>query len=477
MSALSYDDAMTRANALAAAGQAQAAFAEFVRVCEAFPEAGNPAFRAGEMLAQMGLYEAALPHFERAVRLVPDWLDAREVHGRALWCARRAFDAERVWRDWRRAQAAAAWARHEDPARYRLLDSTWVRWLGNNAHLDCYVKMALLGWRPCTRVKVLAPAGAVANPAYLDLWRPYVDIVSDSAEVARLSAQLPTLGDSLFTMVINGTPTYYTNAIAVVQAEWERQGRAPLLSLDPQWVARGRARLRELGVPEGAWFVGLHVREAGFHKEREDPTNRPRVADIDTYLPAVEQVVERGGYVVRLGDPSMRPLPPLRGVVDYALSAAKADWMDVFLVACSRFMINTNSALYQACASFGTASVATNWTPLSAFPMFGGDIVLPKLLRCEVSGRVQSFDDSLTLPRDAPFGGVYAQRGLAVVDNTAQDILEATVEMLDRLAGRTVPDPADAARQARFRRMAAAHRVVVNSRLGAGFLARQQALL
>lgn len=475
MNAGSYDQVMATANALAAAGQIEQALAHFGAICQSFPRAGNPAFRCAELLTQQGRFEEALPHFERAVALAPQWIEAREVHGRTLWCAGHGFQAEQVWRNWRHVQSATARAHGRDPDASRILDPIWVRWLGNNAHLDCYVKIGLLGWRAPGRIKVLAPPGQVANPCYLDLWRRHVDLVNDPAEIERLTPAIPFLGDSLFTMVINGTPTYYTNAIAVVQREWERQGRAPLLSLDDELLARGDALLRRWGLPADAWFVGLHVREPGFWREGEDRTNRPRVADIGSYVPAIERVVSRGGWVVRLGDASMRPLPPMPGVIDYALGPDKTDWMDIYLAARCRFMINTNSALYQTCASFGTPSVVTNWVPLSSFPMNGGDIVLPKLLRSRQDGTLLSFDRMLALPRDVPTDSLFDSRALDVVDNTADEIDAAVGEMLARQDGAVGTDVDDL--HQRFVQAAAAHRVLVNARISAAFLARHEALL
>jgi hypothetical protein len=137
-------------------------------------------------------------------------------------------------------------------------------------------------------------------------------------------------------MVVQGVPTYFPNAIALVQDEWETQGRPPLLQLNQEQLDRGRDTLASVGISRSAWFVCLHVRELGFWNETSDPTNAPRIALIDSYLPAIEHIVSRGGWVVRMGDPTMRPLPHMTGVFDYARSTVKSDWMDVFLCASCR---------------------------------------------------------------------------------------------------------------------------------------------
>jgi len=465
------------ANALARMGQSERALAQFQCALQRRPDSANAHFRTGELLAQLGRYPESVPHFERAVALKPDWLEAREVCGRMLWICHEYGAAAKVWCEWRAAQAEAARSQGLDPQQFRILGPVWTRWLGNHAHLDAYVKIGLLGWRKPVPIKLLAPRGKVANEAYLALWRDYVDIVSAPEEIERLSALTGVLGDSLHTMLVDEVPTYYTNAIAVVQAEWERQGRVPLLQLSEEERERGWQMLASLGIPRTAWFACLHVREPGFWNEADDRTNRPRVASIRSYLPAIEHIVSRGGWVVRLGDSSMQALAPMPGLVDYARGDAKSDWMDVFLCASCRFLIGTNSALYQVCITFGTPSVATNWVPLSSFPMSGRDIVLPKRLRSRADGTELPFDAVLRLPRDAPFGQLFDHHRLDLIDNTPEEILEGVEEMLQRTDGVWESSDEARARAVRFSEIAALRRVTVNGSIGERFLARHAGLL
>src|SRR5262249_23027435 len=129
------------------------------------------------------------------------------------------------------------------------------------------------------------------------------------------------------------------------QLKWEAKGRGPLLELDPEHRERGRRLLRDFGVPEGAWFVGLHVRET---KDRSI-----RDADIATYGPAVEEIARRGGWVLRIGGHGMRPLPRWPNCVDLAHSTRREDWTDVFVWAEGRFFIGTGSGPQLIPASFG----------------------------------------------------------------------------------------------------------------------------
>ena len=64
--------------------------------------------------------------------------------------------------------------------------------------------------------------------------------------------------------------------------------------------------------------------------------------------------------MIRLGDKSMRRLPSLRGVIDYAHSPFKSARMDIFLLAACRMIIGTTSGLTSAAQSFGTPMLLVN---------------------------------------------------------------------------------------------------------------------
>ena len=90
--------------------------------------------------------------------------------------------------------------------------------------------------------------------------------------------------------------------------------------------------LHAAGVPKGAWFVALHVREGKWDRTKTGAFGVVN-AEIGTYLSAITAITRRGGWVVRMGDPGMQPMPPVPNVLDYCHSDIRADWMDIFIAA------------------------------------------------------------------------------------------------------------------------------------------------
>ncbi len=241
-----------------------------------------------------------------------------------------------------------------------------------------------------------------------------------------------------------------------VQEEWQRQGRKPLLRLTAQHAALGREGLRRLGVPDEAWFVCLHVREGGYLKEAPNSPESARNADIMTYLPAVQEIVRRGGWVIRMGDPSVTPLPQMAHVVDYALTSERSGEMDVFLVASAKFLLGTTSGMFAVAMAFGTPSACANFFPPGERLYTSNDVYMPKLIRERSSGRLLSIEECLSMPLALTYDSrrVY-EMGLDVVDSEPEDIRFLVGEMLQRLDGGMAYTPYDEALQRRWKSLIA----------------------
>jgi len=352
--------------------------------------------------------------------------------------------------------------------------------IGEYAILDMLEKQRQLGWTDDTEVLVLCRADRIVNPAYLDYWKRYFRFLMHDGGAAGAPAPpgyFP-LDQKYVLRLPNGEVVRKERYHNILQQEWEAQRRGPLLTLADAQRQRGRTALSRHGVPHDAWFVCLHVREGGFAYESERGKHEARNADVLTYLPAIRAVTERGGWVIRLGHPTVKPLPELPQVIDYARSPLKADWMDVFLIADCRFLVTTDSGPCHMPVSFGVPAVVTNAYPASARPWSGGDLYIPKLLRSQVEERELSFRELFDPPfYDKPVGNILQGLRIAVVDNSPDEIREVVLEMLDRLDGRLAYDAADDALQRRVDTLDGHDSYGVGGRVGRDFLRRHAALV
>lgn len=352
--------------------------------------------------------------------------------------------------------------------------------IGEMAHqLELHVKMKQLGWLPPFVTLLVAPRERVVNPCLLDYWRQYIAVIDDPKLIERIEPLKERIAfNPVYMRLPDGRAMSKNRVYHAVQEEWQRQGRGPLLDLRRRHVERGEEGLRRLGVPAGAWFVCVHVRESTYLREGVGSPEAARNADIATFFPAMQAITRRGGWILRLGDPAMTPLPAMPNVVDYALSAERSDWMDVFLAASCRFMLATTSGMMAVALSFGVPVAATNFFPPGDRMFSGSDLFMPKLVREQASGRLLTFDECRQMPLALTYDARrLAGLGLETIDNEADDILSLAEEMLDRIEGRATYTEEDEALQARWTELGRSYSVgEVGSRIGRRFLRRHRHL-
>ncbi len=364
---------------------------------------------------------------------------------------------------------------------YRFLWSMWANQIGHIANMEHLIKREILQGRdPKKMVLYLPESQKAANQALLDKMGAYITIVREEKQLPCPETTMYSVLEEYFlTESIDGLTKHFRHASTEIFRAWENAGRAPLLTLTESELENGRARLKELGVPHGAWFVCLHVRESGFKKKAgfnavEDSMN----AEIGNYLPAIRAVTERGGWVIRVGDPQMRPLPPESRTIDYAHSAVKSESMDVFLLGACRFFIGTSSGPAYVPPLFGVPCVLTNWAPTGQRPFNGRDIYIPKLFRAGFPSRLLSFPEMMAPPIGCTRPYTHAEElGLSLVANTPEEIREVVNEMLDRLDGALAYTETDTALQSAFDAVAETNLCIGNARAGRAFLRRYSRLL
>jgi putative glycosyltransferase (TIGR04372 family) len=424
--------------------------------------------------------DEAIRHYELAISLEPQKLSYYGQAGLAYFLAGDYKKSEDLWARAIVIQGDLAKKHKLDALGIRFVGYTWLPGIGNLALLDTYIKMGLLGLRPPQRtVLAFAPEAGIANACLLDYCRPHFEFVADHAAVNFSREDAKLLSDEYYaTAFPDGKTRWFWAAAAVIQKQWETEKRPPLFSLSEAHLERGKACLKELGVPANAWYVGLHVREPGFYKQLDAAHPTTRDADVNTYLQAIRSITARGGWVIRMGDDSMRPLPPMDRVVDYAHSRLKSDWMDVFLAGSCRFFIGTQSGLSQIPAMFGVPSAWTNTAP-GVPPYYGNDRWIPKRFWSETERRHLTFSDMFS----AGLACIGHQRqfdcrGIRVVDNTPEELDALALEMLENTSGAagTPLSPGDERRQQRLHQLNEAYAGYPGARLGRDFLSRHAGL-
>ncbi|MGM4932802.1 TIGR04372 family glycosyltransferase [Tardiphaga sp. 619_E2_N8_5] len=328
----------------------------------------------------------------------------------------------------------------------RLLGYEWVTLVGHFGFLDSYQLMAQLGMIGKANYVLLAPPAKVANATLLKLFEPRFCIIRNMALIDDLLPYQRSIGDQFMAFAApDGSAEPWPHAAARAHIAATSGANMPLVEMSPEDKARGHQLLREAGIPEGAWIVGIHIREGGFHGDGAGSTRQHRSADIASYLPAVQEITSRGGWVIRLGDKSMSPFPVMPQVFDYAMSEIKSPQMDILLLAAVDLFIGTTSGLTSAAQIFRKPMLLVNcisndcqyWTDRTsftvkqAFDLRGGGYLS---LRHTYSQPTQGWLID---------GEVMQRHGLDVHANGAEDLRAAVAEKLDLMRSSVSPPDRD----------------------------------
>lgn len=359
--------------------------------------------------------------------------------------------------------------------------------IGNYEHLDIYIKAGKLGLRPEKKIILLVDhKESVNNLSYLNCWRPYITVITDSDMIQLLKPLEKRFEIPLnHYMFLHGEVRKSFLALGSVCEQWIREKREPVLKITDMHRQRGLQSLKAFGLSENDWFVCFHVRESGW-KDKDSRGNDFRDADIDTYQSAMKAVTDAGGWVFRMGDSTMKPMPKMPRVIDYAHSEAKSDWMDVFLCAQCRFFVTTASGLHLFAITFGKPIVMTNSLPTCGiYFLTSEDLFIPKLLIRSREGRPVKFSELLVPPLAmADVTASYDKEDVEIVNNNEDDIKELVDEMLERFAGTRQYSERDERLQMQFKSVASdcgkhygKECVVAHARIGRNWLRQYVALL
>ena len=307
----------------------------------------------------------------------------------------------------------------------RVLGVEWTGPMGHLAQIDAIVKLSRLGQLSAEKRILVTNTSQIANSALLNLWREHIDVfqLSNHDYLQFAEVYSPIFEHVPCIKCVDGDRNQ-TSAWSTANSFWEKRGYSPLLQVSDEIESRGRRVLRRWGLDEDTWFVGLHVRDGQHSRRRQLPN-----ADISSYLPAIRQIIELGGAVIRMGNPTMPALPKMQGLVDYAHSVERVDWMDVFLWGKSKFFIGTNSGGSDVPQAFGVPVIKSNFSHIGQSFYSPYSFMVPKLFRNKFSGQLLSLSEIFESPFAWTVSLSHDGFEIEVVDNDPDDLVDAVNEM------------------------------------------------
>ena len=298
---------------------------------------------------------------------------------------------------------------------------------------------------------IFVPDKQICNRQLMRMWQRKLHVWSMARPVASLNRWLPGGGKHLV--------PWRTNHPSETRNQGILADTKVHIRFTAQEEERGRAETSALDIRDGAPVVCFHTRDSAYHVSNSDKDTSPhacRDSSIHSCLPAVEELVRRGYYAIRMGSVVNEPINTMNPmIIDYATSA-RSEFLDVYLTANCAFFICSTGGIFRLPMIFRRPCAFINFVPLGTIPTWGpNDLGIPKKLWLREEGRFLKFQEIFNrglgeVETNFGYGLGYDTEGVDVVDNTPEEITALAVEMDERLNGTWQANEEDDELQQRF---------------------------
>jgi putative glycosyltransferase (TIGR04372 family) len=260
----------------------------------------------------------------------------------------------------------------------------------------------------------------------------------------------------------------------------------PHLIFTAEEEKRGEAGLRSIGLPVGAKFVCLNVRDSAYLEgviSKNWEYHNYRDSNVQNYILAAKALAELGYFVIRMGAKVHEAINSSHPkVIDYAFNGMRNDFMDIYLGSRCAFCISTGTG-WEVVPGwlFRKPICNVNHGPVGDLCTWANENLLLTKHHIEaISNRELSLRKIFKQGVDRCYStSDYESKGIYLIENTAEEIHDIAIEMHERINGTWQPHDDDELLQRKFweifalddldRRGRHSHGVI-RSRFGASFL-------
>lgn len=214
----------------------------------------------------------------------------------------------------------------------------------------------------------------------------------------------------------------------------------PQIKFNSKDMDIGTKFLKKYGLEPESKYVCLHVRDAAFLGEENDGSkylkHSTRNSSIENYKVAAETLADLGYSVFRMGSAVKETLDSSHPkVFDYATNGMRTEFLDIFLGAHCTFAVVTNSGWSHVPRIFGRPIIFVN-----SVPFFQPNLATTKALFYPKRIVDTSNHQPLSLNSLVSRGVILQSnkfelesRGVILEDLSTQDLVDAVIEMVQRV--------------------------------------------
>jgi len=229
----------------------------------------------------------------------------------------------------------------------------------------------------------------------------------------------------------------------------------PVVAFTAEELQRGEDFLRLIGVKPGQKIVCYATRTASYYDglKREGVKLKAqtiRNPDERVYFEVMRELSKRGYFVIRMGKDLNRQVPEefSQHIYDYA-SRSRSEFLDAFLLYRCNFLVNGGTGIFIFRAIFNLSTVQTDLYRTLKNKFFG-DISCFQIVQILADKHFATISEMVAMNDQFSDERHQERLGVALVKNTAKEILAVFDEMEARENGTWVATPEDEELQRKY---------------------------
>ncbi len=212
------------------------------------------------------------------------------------------------------------------------------------------------------------------------------------------------------------------------------------LEFSPLDHAKGKDGLKALGLDPDRPFICILGRdpaylEKNFPNSNDADLQAIRDMDIEDFKPTVNYLLAKGYSVIRMGSIVKNKLNINHpNFVDYATSNTQSDFLDVYLTGNCSIFISVMSGLQYVSSIFRRPVIKFNTVQLEMVEYCPeGDLAMFKILFSKDKKRILKLKEVIDMGLGKCRVEEFQNHNIEIINNTPDEILEATKEMLMKI--------------------------------------------
>jgi len=201
------------------------------------------------------------------------------------------------------------------------------------------------------------------------------------------------------------------------------------------------------GLREDSYFQQIYSRDMFSHINNWEagPDSRVRNPKLSTYVKLAENITNNNLKAVRMGKYSKeKVITDNRNIIDHATSGLRSDFIDTYMIANCKFLINGASGIFFFASLFNKPIFMSDVYSLSTGVLNMSDIFMPSLLWDKKNKKLLTFKQMLELGMsETSYMSSLKENNLEIVHNSEYELTESANELISIIDGTRIFDDKD----------------------------------